>query len=131
VLVTAGEIDPGAETSILQYSAQFARRTDAATRFMVAYLEGVRDFYDAIFRNQDRDATIAILIQSTPLKDKAIWEEDMFRHTDLDGRVNVADLKSQAAFYKQQGTLTGPIPDIDRYVDPSFAAAAIKIIGER
>jgi NitT/TauT family transport system substrate-binding protein len=130
-LATAGSIDPGAEVSIVQYAPGFARQTDLATRFMVAYLEGVRDYHDAIFLGKDRDATIAILIEETPLKDARLWKEDMFRNTDLNGRVNIADLKAQAAFYKEQGTLTGAIPDIDKYVDTGFAAAAVKRIGAR
>jgi NitT/TauT family transport system substrate-binding protein len=131
VLFTAGQIDPGAETSILQYSAAFAQQRETAIRFMVAYLEGARDYYDAIFLKKDRDAALDILVKDTPLKDRKIWEEDMFRHTDLNGHVNLADLKSQAAFYKEQGTLSGPIPDIAKYVDMSFAEAAIKRIGAR
>jgi NitT/TauT family transport system substrate-binding protein len=131
VLSPAGAIDPGAETSILQYSSSFARQTEAATRFMVAYLEGVRDYHDAIFLKQNRDAAIALLVQYTPLKDANIWAEDMFRHTDLNGRLNVADLKRQAAFYKEQGTLSGRVPDIDRYVDARFAEDAVKRIGAR
>jgi NitT/TauT family transport system substrate-binding protein len=131
VLVRGGVLDPGAQLSVLQYSPEFARQTDVATRFMVAFLEGVRDYHDAIFLKQDRDAAIAILTRQTSLKDAKLWEESMFRNTDLNGRINVADLRSQAAFYKKQGTLSGPIPDIDKYVDPSFAAAAVKLIGAR
>lgn len=131
ILVTAGAIDPGAEASILQYSSAFAQQKDAGMRFMVGYLEGVRDYHDAIFLKKDRDAAIAILTETTSLKDPKIWEEDMFRLCDLNGRVNVADLKRQAAFYKAQGTLTGTIPDIDKFVDASFAEAAVKRIGAR
>lgn len=130
-LATAGSIDPGAQVSIVQYAPGFAKQMDLATRFMVAYLEGVRDYHDAIFLGKDRDATIAILIEETPLKDARLWKEDMFRNTDLNGRVNVADLKAQAAFYKEQGTLTGALPDIDKYVDTGFAEAAVKRIGAR
>ena len=131
ILVTAGAIDPGAEASILQYSSAFAQQKDAGVRFMIGYLEGVRDYHDAIFLKKDRDAAIAILTETTSLKDPKIWEEDMFRLCDLNGRVNVADLKRQAAFYKAQGTLTGTIPDIDKFVDASFAEAAVKRIGAR
>jgi len=130
-LGTAGSIDPGAQVSIVQYAPAFARDKELATRFMVAYLEGVRNYHDAIFLGKDRDATIAILMEETPLKDARLWKEDMFRKTDLNGRVNVADLKAQAAFYKEQGTVTGAIPDIDKYVDASFAAEAVKRIGAR
>jgi hypothetical protein len=45
--------------------------------------------------------------------------------------VNVASLKSQAQFYKKDGEITGPIPDIDKYVDPQFADGAVKILGRR
>jgi NitT/TauT family transport system substrate-binding protein len=131
VLLTAGAIDPGAHTSILQYSPAFAQRTDEATRFMIGYLEGVRDYHDAIFLKKDRDAVIAILTQYTPLKNAKIWEEDMFRLCDLNGRVNIADLRRQATFYKAQGTLTGPVPDIAKYVDAHFADAAVTRIGAR
>jgi NitT/TauT family transport system substrate-binding protein len=131
VLFTAGQIDSGAETSILQYSAAFAQQKETATHFMIAYLQGARDYYDAIFLKKDRDAALDILVKDTPLKDRKIWEEDMFRHTDLNGHINVADLASQAAFYKQQGTLTGLVPDIAKYVDTSFADAAIQRIGAR
>jgi NitT/TauT family transport system substrate-binding protein len=131
VLFTAGQIDNGAETSILQYSAAFAQQKETATHFMIAYLQGARDYYDAIFLRKDRDAALDILVKDTPLKDRKIWEEDMFRHTDLNGHINVADLESQAAFYKQQGTLTGPIPDLAKYVDTSFADAAVQRIGAR
>jgi NitT/TauT family transport system substrate-binding protein len=130
-LATAGSIDPGAQVSIVQFAPGFARQTELATRFMVAYLQGVRDYHDAIFDGKDRDATIAILMEETPLKDARLWREDMFRNTDLNGRVNIADLKAQAAFYKEQGTLTGAIPDIDKYVDASFAAEAVKRSGAR
>jgi NitT/TauT family transport system substrate-binding protein len=131
VLVVGGTVDPGAELSIVTYSPEFARQTDAATRFMTAYLQGVRDFYDAFFQNRDRDAVIALLTKHLSLKDPTLWADAMRRNTDQNGRVNVEDLKSQAAIYKAQGTLSGPIPDIDRYVDASFATAAVKIIGVR
>jgi NitT/TauT family transport system substrate-binding protein len=131
VLVRGGTVDPGAQLSVLQYSPEFARQTEIATKFMVAFLEGARDYYDAIFLQQNRDAAIAILTSRLSLKDPTLWKEAMFRHTDLNGRINVADLRSQAAFYLKQGTLSGGIPDIDKYVDPSFAAAAVKLIGAR
>jgi NitT/TauT family transport system substrate-binding protein len=131
VLVRGGMVDPGAQLSVLQYSPEFARQTVIATKFMVAFLEGARDYYDAIFLNQNRDAAISILTSRLSLKDPTLWKEAMFRHTDLNGRINLADLQSQAAFYKKQGTLSGPIPDIEKYVDRSFAVAAVKLIGAR
>jgi NitT/TauT family transport system substrate-binding protein len=50
VLHTGGEIMPGSHFSVLAYSAQFAtEQPDMATRFMIGYLKGVRDQFDAFF----------------------------------------------------------------------------------
>ena len=130
VFVPLSDIVPGMELSVLQYSAEFAKNEDAATRFMAAYLQGVRDFYDATWRHKDEDATVSLLIEHLSLKDRDLWKV-MRRNVDLNGRIDVASIKEQAAFYKEQGTITGPVPDIDKFIDTRFAAAAVKRIGER
>jgi NitT/TauT family transport system substrate-binding protein len=130
VLVPAGAVAPGTELSVVYYSPAFAKRTEAATKFMIAYLQGIRDYHDAFFLNKNRAATIALLVEHLPLKDPKIWEKSR-QFTDLNGRVNVADLKDQAAVYKKLGMISGAVPDIDKYVDTAFAAAAVKAIGAR
>jgi NitT/TauT family transport system substrate-binding protein len=130
VLLPAGAVDPGAVLSILEYSAEFAKQTEAATKFMVAYLEGQRDYYDAFFLGKDREAALEIVTKYLPMKDPKLWATSR-QATDLNGRVNVADLNRQAAFFKKQGTLSGPIPEIEKFVDPQFAEAAVKILGVR
>lgn len=131
ILITGGAADPGAELAVLQYSAEFAHQTDLATRFMVAYLQGVRDYYDAFFLKKDRDAAIDILVKDLPIKDRKIWETSGTQYTDLNGNINVDNLRSQATFYASEGLLTGPTPDFDKYVDLSFAKAAVAILGSR
>jgi NitT/TauT family transport system substrate-binding protein len=131
VLVRAGAVDPGAELAVLMYSAVFANNKDAATKFLVAYLKGARDYYDAFYRNKDRSAVIQLLTTYLPVKDPTLWEAATPGHTDLNGHINVADLKRQAAFFKEQGTLAGPVPDLDKYVTDEFADAAVNILGSR
>ncbi|HKT18575.1 MAG TPA: ABC transporter substrate-binding protein [Stellaceae bacterium] len=131
VLMPAGAVDPGAELSIVLYSPEFATNTDVATRYMVGFLEGVRDYQDAFFLKKHRDATIAILTQHTILKDPKAWMEAIPQNTDPNGHINVADLRRQAIFYKAQGTLSGEVPDLAKFVDPRFAEAAVKKIGVR
>jgi NitT/TauT family transport system substrate-binding protein len=130
VIAPGGAIDPGAELSIWIYSPEFAKDKDSATRFMVAFLKGARDYYDAFFLGKNKDATIALLTQYLPVKDPKLWETSR-QYTDLNGRVNVPDLKYQAAFQAQRGYVTGGVPDIDKYLSPEFAAAAVKELGER
>jgi NitT/TauT family transport system substrate-binding protein len=132
VLYPAGAVIPDAILSVLQYSPQFAaEQPDLATRFMVAYLQGVRDHYDAFHLKQNRDAAIEHLVKALPIKDPRVWESYPPQYVDLNGKVNVDDLKDSAAFYARQGTLEGSVPDIEKYVDPQFAEAAVRQIGRR
>jgi len=130
ILLPAGAVDQGAELSIVLFSPEFAKDLDDGSRFLAAFLEGARDYYDAFFLGKDRAAAIALLTRYLSVKDPKLWANSR-QSTDLNGRVNVADLKRQAAFYKRQGTLSGAIPDLGHYVDPRFAEAAVKLIGAR
>ena len=130
VFMPLSAVIPGAELSVLQYSKEFAANTDAATRFMVAYLQGVRDFYDATWLHKDEDAAISLLIEHLSLKDRSLWGV-MRRNADLNGGINAASIKEQAAFYKEQGTITDAVPDVDKFIDRRFAEAAVKILGVR
>jgi NitT/TauT family transport system substrate-binding protein len=129
VLLPAGAVDAGAELSIVLFSPGFSKNLDAGSRFLAAFLEGARDYYDAFFLNKGRDAAIALLTQYLSVKDPKLWATAR-QFTDLNGHVNVADLKRQATFFKKQGTLTA-VPDIDHFVDTRFAERAVKMIGRR
>lgn len=131
VLVPAGAVDPAAELAVVYFSPEFAKDADLATRYLAAFLQGERDYADAFIDNKDRDAAIAILVQDLSVKDPKLWATARPQHVDLNGEINVASLKTQAAFYKAEGAISGAIPDIDKYVDPQFAAAAVKLIGRR
>ncbi|HLH22823.1 MAG TPA: ABC transporter substrate-binding protein [Chloroflexota bacterium] len=132
VLYPAGAVIPGGILSVLQYSAQFAaEQPDVGTRFMVGYLQGVRDYHDAFILKRDRQAAIDILARRLSVKDPHIWETYQPTSIDLNGAVNVDDLREAAAFFAQHGGLDGPIPDFSRIVDPRFADAAVQVLGRR
>ncbi len=131
LLISASEVHPGGVGSVLQFSPAFAAKKDDATKFMVAYLKGVRDYTDAFFANKDRDAVIKILAENTPIKDAKLWEAMSPLIVDVNGEFSVEDMMRQAEFHKKQGTLTGTIPDLNKYVDTSFIKAAVEKIGRR
>jgi NitT/TauT family transport system substrate-binding protein len=131
ILVKGGAVEPGAQLAVLVFSPEFAKQSDPATRFLMAYLRGARDYHDAFVAGKDQDAAIAILTKTLPVRDPEIWKIAMPQHIDLNGRVNVADIKRQAVAYKELGDVSGPVPDIDKYVDHRFAEDAVKVIGVR
>ena len=133
VLVKADdEIIPNHQIAVLLYSETFARKTDAARRFMRAYLRAVR-FYNGALQDgrmtgPNADEVIAILAESTPIKDPAIYKAITPTGMNPDGRVNVQSLAEDAAFYREQGLITGDIR-VEQVVDDSFVEAALKELG--
>jgi sulfonate transport system substrate-binding protein len=131
VLYPGGAVIPGAYLSLVVYSPAFAQRSDVATRWMIAYLEGARDYWAAFHENKDRDAAITVLSERLSLKDRRVWETASPEFMDLNGRIDAARLGQQAAFFQREGALTGAVPDLSRFIDPQFAAAAVRQIGAR
>jgi NitT/TauT family transport system substrate-binding protein len=131
VLASAGAVIPGAELASLYYSPEFAANTDLATRYMIAYLKGKRDFDDAFRGGKDREAAIAMLAQDLPRVPAELWRTSQPNLADLNGEVNVDNIIYQAGFYKKDGEISGPVPDIAKFVDLQFAHAAVKVLGRR
>jgi NitT/TauT family transport system substrate-binding protein len=99
---------------------------------MRAYLKGVR-FYnralkDGRMHGPNADEVIAILAESTPIKDPAVYKAITPTGMNPDGKVNVQSLADDLAFYKEQGLITGDIK-ADQVVDHSFVEAALKELG--
>jgi len=131
VLYPGGAIIPGSHLAVFCYSAPFAAQPEAATRFMIALLQGIRDYDDAFFHNIEKEAAIDTLVQYLSLKDRSVWENATPSKLDTNGKINVDDLRTQEAFYAQRGQLQGGQPDLSKYVDPQFATAAVGVLGVR
>jgi NitT/TauT family transport system substrate-binding protein len=121
---------PNQQVAVIQYAPGFYRKTELATRFMVAYLKGVRYYNDA-FAKKDQAAraeVIDILARETTLKDKALYDKVVMPGLNPDGTVNLEDLKRQQAYHLSAG-LQKNQADLDRVVDERFAAAAVRQLG--
>ncbi len=126
------EIIPNHQIAVLIYSEKFSKNKDAADRFMRAYLRGVR-FYNGALSNgrmagPNADKVIEILAASTPIKDPAIYKAITPTGMNPDGRVNIASLADDLAFYREQGLISGKV-NMDELVDHSFADSAVKALG--
>lgn len=132
VMYPGGVLIPGAELSVLQFSPQFAsEQSQAATKFIVGFLQAVRDYNDAFIKHQGEDEVISQLVERLPVKDPQVWKTSAPLNVDPNGKINVDDLKSQAQFYQEQGTLQGGVPDFSKYLDTRFAEEAVKQLGAR
>ena len=126
------EIDPGHQLAVILYSEGFAAKRDVATRFMRAYLRGVR-FYNRALKNsrlagETAEEVIDIMTEYSNIKDKALMREITPHGCHPDGKINVASLRKDLDFYASQGLIEGKI-DLDAIIDISFVDEAMKTLG--
>jgi NitT/TauT family transport system substrate-binding protein len=118
---------------LLLYSENFVtRRSDAARAFMRAYLRAVR-FYNGALKDgrmigPNADDVIAILSQTTSIKDPAIYKSITPTGMNPDGKVNVDSLAADLAFYKEQGLIEADVK-VEQIVDHSFVEMALRQLG--
>jgi NitT/TauT family transport system substrate-binding protein len=124
------DLAPGIETGVLIYGPTFAeQRTDAARRFMVAYLRAARDYYRAFFGDgQGRAQIVELMTRITPIKDQGLLMRLAPTWLDPNGAVNLASLRDTQRWYVERGDQSAEV-DLQRAVDPSFVTFALERLG--
>jgi NitT/TauT family transport system substrate-binding protein len=127
------EILPNHQIAVLLYAEEFAlRQTDAARRFMRAYIRAVRFYNDALRNGRldgpTADEVIAILSESTPIRSREIYKLITPTGMNPDGHVNRESLVYDLAFYAEQGLIKGRV-DLDDVIDGSFVEAGVQALG--
>ncbi|HZV65655.1 MAG TPA: ABC transporter substrate-binding protein [Telluria sp.] len=126
-------IYPNHQLAVLLYGGAFIKdKPDAAKRFMRAYLRAARDYNDGLkdgkIAGPNADEIIAILVEYTNIKDPKVYRAITPQGTSPDGTINVASLKTDLAFFKEQGQVKGKVT-VDQVLDLRFADAALKELG--
>jgi NitT/TauT family transport system substrate-binding protein len=128
---TTEEFAPGAQNGLVAYAPQFIENQPAAARrFMVAYLQGLRDYLDAFDLGIDQEEIVDILIKHTAVKDRAIYLTTQPSGFEPNGRVNVEYLRAEQELYAREGLLTDPV-DVAALVDLQYADYAVARLGRR
>jgi ABC-type nitrate/sulfonate/bicarbonate transport system substrate-binding protein len=128
-LAGGDEIYPNQQLAALYYGPDFAARTAAAQRFMVAYVRSLRDYNDAFVRNVGRGEVAQILAQHTTVKDLPLYDRIVPAGLDPDGRLNVQGVRDDVALFVRLGCITGAPPDVSQVVDDSFVSYAVSVLG--
>ncbi|HZS01138.1 MAG TPA: ABC transporter substrate-binding protein [Chloroflexota bacterium] len=118
------------QVAVVMYGPKLVEeQQDVARRWMIAYLRGVRDYNDAFGpKRQGREQVIQTLIKHTPIKDAATYEEIRPAGLDPDGKLDLASIRSDLAYYEQSGRVTQQI-DLNQVIDTSFAEYAVQQLG--
>jgi NitT/TauT family transport system substrate-binding protein len=128
------EIYPDQQTAVVLYSEAFARqRPQLAAKFTRAYIKAVREYNDALkdgkIAGPNAEEVISILTEYTFIKDARIHREITPAAIDPDGRMNLDGLRNDLQFFKERKLIQDPGITVERIIDNSFAAAAVKELG--
>jgi NitT/TauT family transport system substrate-binding protein len=120
------------QLAVLLYSGTFStERTATAQCFMNAYLHAARDFAAAATGGK-LEGPGANEIVTTVSKaigiDPELYRRATPNYADPDGRVNVASLKTDYQFFREQRVLEGEAT-VEDIVDGSFAEHAVQRLG--
>jgi NitT/TauT family transport system substrate-binding protein len=127
------QIYPNHQLAVVLYASTFIHdHPDTAKAFMRAYLHAVRDYNDALANGKiagpNADDVIAILTQYTPIKDPSVYRTIVPQGTNPDGKLNIASLENDLAFFKREGVVKGNVT-VAEVVDTSFVDAADAALG--
>jgi len=130
---TVGSFYPNQQAAVVCYGAQFVtKRPEVGRRFMKAYLQGVRDYNDALkdgrIAGPNAEEIIDAIARYSVTKDRDLIRTVIPAALHPDGEVNVDGLAKDLAFIKTLGLVKSnvAVPDI---VDMSFAKAAAAELG--
>ena len=122
---------PYQQQSVLMYGSSLLRkRRDVAEAFMLAYVRGIRFFNGSLIGGHIKGRTAGVvldtLVEKTPIKDKAIYQEMVSNAVDPNGRMNIVSLADDLEFFKKQGLVTDATMTIARATDTSFVDEAVR-----
>jgi ABC-type nitrate/sulfonate/bicarbonate transport system substrate-binding protein len=125
----SNEIYPDQQAAVVMYSPTFVKeRPEAAKRFMVAYVQGLRDYYDAFFKNANRAEIVGILTRYTSLTDPRLYDEMVPFAVDPDGGINLQTFTDDMELLYQEG-LVPEKPDLATHVNMSYVDYAVSKLG--
>ncbi|MFH1800729.1 MAG: ABC transporter substrate-binding protein [Candidatus Omnitrophota bacterium] len=124
------EVYPGQQSAAILYSFPFITgRPDLAEKFMIAYLKGVRDYYDAFIKGKNKEEAIFLLKKHVKIEANDIWSNMIPAGINPDGYLNKESLAEDTQWYREHGYLDVPC-DIEKAVDHTFVEKALARLGK-
>lgn len=123
------ELEPGRQISVVLYSPNFAKdKPDAAKRWLLAYLKGVRYYDKALQTKEGKAELIGILGKYVDVKDPTFYERVIFPTSNTNGYVNAKSIASDLDWYVAAGQVKTKV-DLSTVIDNQFADYAVSKLG--
>jgi NitT/TauT family transport system substrate-binding protein len=117
------DIVPGSQLAAIFYGPSLlTKNRDAGRRFMVAYLEGVRQY------NRGKTSRNVEIISKETGLDPGLVREACWQPINGDGKINAESVLHFERWAVRRGFLSAPVPP-EKFWDPSFVDAANRILG--
>lgn len=129
VLVPGDEVSPGVQDGVQYYGANFlSAESDLPVRFLVAYLQGVRDIQGDAWKSEEN---IGILSKYTELPLEVLEGLNNAYYHDANGRGNVDSILDFQDFYLERGYVEySQALTLDEITDYSYLEEALERLGE-
>ena len=124
---------PNQELVVMFYGTNFIKGNhDLGVRFMRAYLRAVRLYNDNLkngsIAGKQAEDIMTIFAQQTH-QDRSVLASATPNGDNPDGRLNVASMRSDFAFFKDQGLIESTTLAPEDAIDSSYALDAVKSLG--
>ena len=127
---TLDETWPGQLISVIMYAPHFVQdNPEAARRWMVAYLRGIRGYNDAFIRGEQQDEAIRVLTQHTTMKDPDLLRAIVLPGLNPNGYADAEAIGRVQDVWAQRNLLVRKIP-VEEFVDSQFVDYALSRLGQ-
>ncbi len=123
------EYDPHAQTAFLVYGPSLRDRPEVADRFMIAYIKALRDYNDAFFKDKKKDEIISVLVETSVVKEEALYEQMFPVGLNPDGYVRAKGVDLDLEWYKQRELIKGDLK-LEEVLDNQYVDRALEVLGK-
>ncbi|MBM3463273.1 MAG: transporter substrate-binding domain-containing protein [Armatimonadetes bacterium] len=134
IIERAAKIYPNQQSAVIAFGENFAtNRRHVGERFMVAYLQGVRDYHSVFITKTARPALADEVARSiakwTSMRNTALLRRAAPVGLNLNGLLNVSSMIKDLSWYESRGYVKER-PPLDKFIDHSFVQAALTKVGK-
>jgi NitT/TauT family transport system substrate-binding protein len=128
----ADEIEPNFQMAAVIYGPEFvSKKSDAAKRWMVGYVRGIRDYLAAIDDSAGKAELFKLLAKYTnSFKDPSAMRSVVFPGFDPDGYLNLKTVNDSIDWYAQRALLKSK-PKLTDIVDYTYVDYALERLGRK
>ncbi len=128
-MIGSDEVTPMMSSGVLFYSMTWAEANpETARKFFVAYVQGIRAYIDAFFFGRRRDRIVGILIDHTPVKDRAAYQQITPVGLTPNGGAQWDDIVESMSWFLERGYLSERLTP-DQFMDRSYSDHAAAVLG--